>query len=112
MVAKTVGSTPKESPSGYQWAATLHTTSWLSSLSVGVERRGGLGEGSEEPAWQERACMQNSRNVKQLSSTIDIYIHFMLELRTLLWHFPGMAQNDVELEIDEYYSRGIFEWQW
>ena len=53
--------------------------------------------------------MQNSRNVKQLSSTIDIYIHFMLELHTLLWHFPGMAQNDVELEIDEYYSRGIFE---
>ena len=53
--------------------------------------------------------MQNSRNVKQLSSTIDIYIHFMLELCTLLWHFPGMAQNDVELEIDEYYSRGIFE---
>ena len=75
MVAKTVGSTPRESPSGCHWAATLHTTSWLSLLSVGVERRGGLGECSEEPAWQERACMQNSRNVKQLSSTIDIYIY-------------------------------------
>ena len=46
--------------------------------------------------------MQNSRNVKQLSSTIDIYIQFMLELHTLLWHFPGMAQSGVELKIDEY----------
>ena len=53
MMAKTVGSTPRKTPSGYHWAATLHTTSWLSSLSVGVERTR-LGEGSGEPATQER----------------------------------------------------------
>ena len=52
MVVKTGDSTPRESPSGCHWAATLHTTSWFSSLSVGVER--GLWEGSGEPAIQEK----------------------------------------------------------
>ena len=46
MVAKTAGSTPRESPSGYHWAATLHTTAgWLALAQLVELVKCGDGEG-------------------------------------------------------------------
>ena len=49
MVSRTAAPTSKNNPTSYHQAAILHTTRWLSSLSVGVERRG-LSGASEQPA--------------------------------------------------------------
>ena len=40
MESRTAAPTSRNTPISYHWAATLHTTSWLSSSSVGAERMG------------------------------------------------------------------------